>query len=60
MWDTDRDTELIVVDLSDDKEVNNHYSPHPASPSHEIETSLHDEDKFEELDDDELLESLCL
>jgi hypothetical protein len=42
--------ELIVVDSSDDEEVNNHSSPHPASPSHEIETPLRDE----------LLESLCL
>jgi hypothetical protein len=49
--------ELIVVDSSDDEEVNNHSSPHPASPSHEI---VHDEDEIEELDGDELLESLCL
>jgi hypothetical protein len=52
--------ELIVVDSSDDEEVNNHSSPHPASPSHEIETPLRDEDEIEELDGDELLESLCL
>ena len=48
---------IIVIDSSDDEEVNNH---HPASPSHEIGTLLDDEDEIEELDGDELLESLCL
>ena len=52
--------EPIVVDSSDDDEVNNQPSPHPASPSHETETHLDDEDEIEELDGDELLEGWCL